>query len=448
MDRPRPDASRAAGAAPRSRGGRAARHYLAVALFLAPALLVLGAMLVYPILFTIARSTFDADASTFVGLSNYARIFSEPRTLIAVRNNLVWVLIVPAVVTSLGLVFAVLAQRVPWAVAFRMVLFAPLVVSGLAAGVTFRFIYASDPDVGFANAAIQTVVHWVQPPGPYPRARPSDDERMLDRDGGYELAQPVAPGRATRLGLVGIPPFELPDDARPAADPANAVVAHDEVRGVVWLDFSPDGERGVLDEGESGLPGVVVEAVRDGGTVATATTGPDGSFRLSGVGDRPVLVRLAPESFRPPWSGLAWLGPLLITPAIILAYIWIHTGFAVIIVSAGLAGIDTDLQDAARVEGANEWQVFRHVTVPLLRPVLTVVLVTTSISVLKIFDLVLVIAPESVQYNANVLALEMWRASFGGARDFGMGSALAALLLVMIVPAMLFNLRRFRMEGS
>ena len=88
-----------------------------------------------------------------------------------------------------------------------------------------------------------------------------------------------------------------------------------------------------------------------------------------------------------------------------------------------------------------------HVAGLIQAPVLLVVMVTTTISVLKIFDLVLVIAPESLQQHANVLALEMWRASFGGARDFGLGSALAMLLLVMIIPAMIFNIRNFRRDG-
>lgn len=431
-------------AAPR-RGRRAFYHWFTVFAFLFPAALVLGALLAYPIIFTFVRSTFDATGDTFIGIDNYVRIFSQPRTLIAVRNNLIWVLIVPAIITALGLVLAVLAQKVPWAAAFRMALFVPLVVSGLAAGVTFRFLYAADPSLGLVNAVIQTAVHLVQPPGPYPGARPSQPEHVAREapDSHLVLNDRVAPGDSVRFGLVGIPPFDLPDEAERAraAEPPG----ENAISGTVWLDFSPAGEPGRVDEIERGLPGVDVEVVQDGAVVGTAVTGPDGTFVIEGVlGEHEV--RLAARSFRVPWSGIPWLGPLLITPAIILGYIWIHTGFAVIITSAGLAGIDENLQAAARVEGANEWQVFRFVTAPLLRPVLMVVLVTTIISVLKIFDLVLVIAPESVQYDANVLALEMWRASFGGARDFGLGSALAALLFLMIIPAMLFNLRRFRME--
>ena len=84
------------------------------------------------------------------------------------------------------------------------------------------------------------------------------------------------------------------------------------------------------------------------------------------------------------------------------------------VIAAGLAAIPTEVQEAARVDGATEWQVFRRVTIPLLWPVLTVVLVTLMINVLKIFDLVLVIPPGSSQAAATVPALEMWRVSFGG----------------------------------
>jgi alpha-glucoside transport system permease protein len=86
------------------------------------------------------------------------------------------------------------------------------------------------------------------------------------------------------------------------------------------------------------------------------------------------------------------------------------------------------------------------VTVPLLSPVLIVVLVTLIINVLKIFDLVFIIAPDSVQDDANVLALEMWRVSFGGQPLLGLGSAIAIFLFLLVVPAMLFNIRRFRSE--
>src|SRR5205823_9879080 len=121
-------------------------------------------------------------------------------------------------------------------------------------------------------------------------------------------------------------------------------------------------------------------------------------------------------------------------------------GFAMVLIAAGLAAIPREALEAARVDGANEWQVFVKVTVPLLAPVLLVVVVTLIINVLKVFDLVLIIPPGSVEAQADVLALEMWRVSFGGGHDQGLGSALAILLFALVVPAMVFNIRRLRRE--
>ena len=142
-------------------------------------------------------------------------------------------------------------------------------------------------------------------------------------------------------------------------------------------------------------------------------------------------LRLPPANFREPFGGINWLGPTLVTPAIIASYIWIWAGFAMVVIAAGLAAIPRETLEASRVDGASEWQVFRRVTVPLLAPVLAVVFVTLVINVLKIFDLVLVIAPGSAQRDANVIALQLWKTAFG-IRDFGLGSALAVFLLLLV----------------
>ena len=101
-------------------------------------------------------------------------------------------------------------------------------------------------------------------------------------------------------------------------------------------------------------------------------------------------------TFAKPFGGVSWLGPKLITPAIIIAYIWVWAGFAMVVIAAGLAAIPRDVLEAARTDGASEWQVFRRVTVPLLAPVLSVVFITMLINVLKVFDIVLSVAPGSV----------------------------------------------------
>ena len=103
--------------------------------------------------------------------------------------------------------------------------------------------------------------------------------------------------------------------------------------------------------------------------------------------------------------------------------------------------------EAARTDGATEWQVFRRVTVPLLAPVLSVVFITMLINVLKVFDIVLSIAPGSTQSDAAVIARRRCGAeSFGGVNDFGLGSAIAVFLFLLVIPVLLLNVRRFRRE--
>jgi alpha-glucoside transport system permease protein len=118
-----------------------------------------------------------------------------------------------------------------------------------------------------------------------------------------------------------------------------------------------------------------------------------------------------------------------------------------VVIAAGLAAISREVLEAARTDGGTEWQVFRRVTVPLLAPVLTVVFVTMLINVLKVFDIVISIAPGSVQDDATVLALSMWRTAFSGSNDFGVGSAIAVFIFVLVVPVLMLNIRRFRREA-
>lgn len=419
--------------------------------FLLPALVVLGALVVYPILFTVARSLFDRSGDEFVGLRNYGDMFANERTRTAIRNNVIWVVCAPALATALGLVFAVLAERVRWQTAFKVAVFMPMAISFLAAGVIFRLVYEADPQRGLANAALTTVGDVFRPPGRYQRARPADEAVLQPAPGGrpgFESPVAHAPGDEVLLGLLAIRPGDVPERAAPAAP---APVAADGLAGAVWLDFSRGGggERGVVDARESGLPGIRVDVLDAAGdVVASARTADDGSWSVAGLAPGEYRVRLGGDAFRASWNGVNWLGPTLVTGSVILAFVWIWAGFAMIVIGAGLAAIPRELLEAARVDGANEWRVFRHVTVPLLMPVLLVVLVTLVINVLKIFDLVFIIPPASVQDDANVVALEMWRVSFGGGRDEGLGSALAVLLFVLVLPAMAFNIKRFRSGGD
>ncbi|MBN0044040.1 ABC transporter permease subunit [Streptomyces actuosus] len=423
------------------------RGRIAALLFVFPALLLLGALVVYPVLFSVGRSFFDASGTRFVGGENYAEMFRDPATLKAIRNTTIWVVVAPALLTGLGLILAVLVEKVRWATAFKLLLFMPMAVSFLAAGIIFRLAYDQDPDKGVLNAAVVSVHDAFTGTSTYPTARARDGQGLTEgADGSYRTTAAVRPGQVVTLGLVGVLPGDLPRDAEPARAAAARAAASDEVRGVVYLDFTPGGggKPGTVDAGESGLPEMRVEAVRDGRAVASATTAADGSFRFTGLGDGSYTVRLPASNFAQPYQGVSWLGPTLVTPAIIGAYLWIWTGFAMVLIGAGLAALPRDALEAARMDGANEWQIFRRITVPLLAPVLTVVFVTLVINVMKVFDLVYIIAPGPVQQDATVLATQMWLVSFGGGNNQGLGSALGVLLLLLVIPAMVFNVRRFR----
>jgi alpha-glucoside transport system permease protein len=262
---------------------------------------------------------------------------------------------------------------------------------------------------------------------------------------GFALKGEVGPGETALLGLTAIPPESVPTDAKQAVEPEAKDGA---ITGVVWRDFKPGGGKpGEVESEEQGLPGVSVE-LRDGGgkVVATAKSGADGSFTFDDVQPGSYHPAVSSKTFAAPFEGVSWLGPKLITPAVMIAYIWVWAGFAMVLIAAGLAAISREVLEAARTDGASEWQVFRRVTAPMLAPVLSVVFITMLINVLKVFDIVLSVAPGSSQDDANVIALAMWRTSFGGVNDFGLGSAIAVFLLLLVIPALLLNIRRFRRE--
>ncbi|MFI0356120.1 ABC transporter permease subunit [Actinomadura sp. 9N407] len=446
-------ASAAAGGEParpartgRGRGGIAPPSWFAV-LFLLPALLLLGFLVVYPIVYSVIRSFFDASGG-FAGLDNYIGVFQGHDNLVAVRNTAIWVVVAPSLVTIVGLIFAVLTERVRWATVFKLVVFMPMAISFLASGVIFRLVYEQDPDKGVANAAMVAVHDTFAADASYPGAGPrTGDKQPVRAEGGaVTVTAPVAAGQSALVPLVRVKAEHLPKDAEPAAAPPAAKAG--EVTGTVWFDFTKGGG-GALNQpnaGESGLPGVTVQAKQGDIVAGEATTRADGTFTISGLRAGTFTVTVPPETFTAAYGGAEWLGGTLITPAIIGSYLWVWAGFAMVLIAAGLAAIPRDALEAARVDGGTEWQVFRRVTIPLLAPVLMVVLVTLVINVLKVFDLVFIIGGGDP--NASVLALRMWTESFGGGNDQGSGSAIAVLLFLLVVPAMLFNIRRLRQERS
>nr|WP_285568924.1 ABC transporter permease subunit [Actinoallomurus iriomotensis] len=415
--------------------------------FLLPALLLLGALVVYPIIYTAIRSLFDATGKKMVGLDNYTAIFTDHDSLTAVRNTAIWVVVAPTVVTILGLLFAVLTERIRWSTAFKMVVFMPMAVSFLASGVIFRLVYEQDPSMGVANAVVTSVHDTFDGGSRYPGASVRDGDKSPDvaQAGAVTTRTPVQAGQTALLPLVGVKPENLPKKPTPAKAPQAAAGG---ISGLVWFDFTKGGG-GTLnspDATEAGLGGMKVQAVSASGkVVGSTTTKDDGSFLIKKLPAGAYTLKLPKDNFTAAYGGVDWLGSTLITPAIIASYLWVWAGFAMVLIAAGLAAIPRDALEAARVDGATEWQVFRRVTIPLLAPVLTVVFVTLLIYALKVFDLVFIIGGGDP--NASVLAMRMWTESFGGGNNQGAGSAVAILLFLLVVPAMLFNLRRFRQEN-
>jgi alpha-glucoside transport system permease protein len=430
---------------PGAEPGRFGR-YAMVAVFLGPTLVMLGVWMVYPAVYTIVRSFFGQTGflGTWVGIDNYKTVFTGSYFVTAIKNNAIWVAVVPAFVTAIGLVFAVLTERIRWSVAFKTAVFLPMAISAFATGVTWRILYDQDPNLGAINALGRVASDAVSSPGVLSTATPSTTS-LQPRGGGLVLKTPLHPGGVALLGLTGIAPQDVPNGAKQAEKPAPKP---GDIGGVVWRDFKPGGGKpGVVEQGELGIPGVAVELRDSSGKVAQSVkTDASGTFEFTDVPAGTYNAGVGASTFAKPFGGYSWLGTKLITPSLLIAYIWIWAGFSMVVIAAGLSALPRDVLEAARTDGAGEWQVFRRVTVPLLAPVLSVVFITLIINVLKVFDIVYALAPESSQSSATVLALAMWQTAFAGGGNFGVGSAIAVLLFLLVIPVLALNVRRFKRE--
>jgi alpha-glucoside transport system permease protein len=277
-------------------------------LWLLPALVILGFFLLYPAVDTFYLSLFDTTGKQYVGLQNYTYFFTTQGTLIALRNTAYWLIFLSIFTVALGLIFAVLFDRVKYEAAAKGILFLPMAISFTAASIIWKLQYD------------------YQPPG---AAQTGTLNQIITLLGG----QPVA-----------------------------------------WM----------VD---------------------------------------PRVNNLA----------LNWVG------------IWMWTGFALVILSAGLKSIPGDIIEAARVDGANEWQILRSIMIPMMSTTIIVVGTTMVINALKIFDIIYVMTGGF--YNTDVLAVHMYIEMFDNLQ-FGRASAVATLLLITIIPFMLINIRRFREQEA
>lgn len=287
--------------------GRTRRHILPW-IFMLPAMVVLTVYLILPTVLTVYISFFDQRSQNFVGLDNYWGLLTDKVIWEAFRNNILWLVLVTGVSVSLGLLIAVLADRVRYEQVPKTLIFLPMAISFVGASVIWRFVY---------------------------------DYR---------------PAEAAQIGLL------------------NAFL--------VTLGFEPVG----------------------------------------------WLVERSVNNF-----------------ALIAIMIWLQTGFCMVLLSAAVKGIPSEILEAARMDGASEVQIFWRVTIPMIRSTLLVVATTVIILVLKVFDIVFVMTGGN--QGTEVIASRMIKEMFNF-RDYGRGSAIAVILLIAIIPVMIANIRRFRNQEA
>jgi len=279
-------------------------------LWLAPAFMFLLVFLVYPTISTFIRSLENRAGTQFIGLDNFVWFFTNGDTLAALKNSLIWLVVLTLITVVLGLLIAVLVDRVRYESLAKSVIFVPLAISMVAAGVIWKFMFD------------------YQPPGQ------------------------AQTGTLNALaGTIGVGP-------------------------IPWITVS------------------------------------DFSFN---------------------------------TVLLIVVMAWMWTGFCMVIISAALKGINQELLEAARVDGATEWQVFRGIVFPLLLPTLAVVSTTIIITALKAFDIVYVMT--NGNFGTEVVANRMYKEMFVDG-NFSRASAIAIVLLLAIVPVMAVNVRRFRAQEA
>lgn len=138
-----------------------------------------------------------------------------------------------------------------------------------------------------------------------------------------------------------------------------------------------------------------------------------------------------------PWNNLL----------LMVIMIWMQTGFAMVVLSAGIKAIPDEIIEAARIDGASEFQVFRRIIVPSILPTIVVVTTYMVINAMKIFDIVFV-QPASAEVNGTVVVAERMIRWFFLLDHNGRGAAIAVVLFIAVIPVMIWNVRRFREEEA
>ncbi len=355
-------------------------------LFLFPAIFALGLYLAYPVFETLRLSLTDRDqGGAFVGLANYNQMFNEPKFWEALRNNLLWLIVVPAASTAFGLLAAQLTDRIKWGSIAKSLIFMPMAISFVGAGVIFKLIYETRPadqnQIGVLNAV------WLQ------------------FDGGV----------GSFLFLQALPALML--------IAFGAMVAY-----VGWILVRP-----IINSRENagGAGFLLLRLIAGVGALAlvyVSLTSLVGLFTFDYPYGEPQT-----------WLTIPFWNSFLL----MVVLIWIQTGFAMVILSAALRGIPEETVEAAIVDGANPFQIFFKIKVPQIMGTIVVVWTTITITVLKVFDIVF--AMTNGQWETQVLANYMFDKLFR-ANDWGLGSAAAIVIMVMVSPILIWNVYNARKE--
>ena len=287
--------------------GKKARP-IALVVFLAPSLVLLLAGLIIPGIRTILFSFMNPDSNDWVGFDNYTWMLEDPNVKTIMANTILWILVVPLFTAGLGLLLAIMLDRIKHESIPKSLLFMPMAISFVGASIIFKFVY----------------------------------------------------------------------------------------------EFRDPGEVQI------GLLSAIVEFL--GGT---------------------------PKD----WM----LSKPLNTFLLMIIYVWTQMGFGMVILSAAIKGVPSDIVEASALDGAHGWRLFRNITFPMVKGTFIVVLATGVVGALKVFDIVRTMTGGN--FSTNVLANEMYSQTFVQF-DQGKGSALAVVLFLLVAPILIYNIQSLRKERT
>ena len=337
-------------------------------LFGFPAIFVMGVYIVYPVFETLRLSLTDRDlGGAFVGLANYQEMFKEEKFLEAMRNDVLWLSVVPAASTAFGLLIAQLTDRIAWGNIARTIIFMPMAISFVGASVVFKLVYDNRPEVGVLNAV------WMQFEGGI----------------GSFLFLRIFPA-IILLGFAALAAYACYLFLRPF--------------------FIPEERKG----------GILTAALR---VVPSAVMAYIAVLALLNVID--VFTITLPYG-----KPLTWLTiPFWNNFFLMAVMIWTQTGLTMVFLSAALRGIPQETIEAAIIDGATPFQLFFRIKVPQIVGTIVVAWTLVTVTVIRVFDIVY--AATSGNWGTEVISTYVFREIFHDLDwGVGSSAAIITILLV------------------